>query len=104
MVGNGRAVACSALRTWVGVSAGWDENIKPTVPATSGDEKLVPTEMRKLSVQKASAATGVVVPVLPAARIGYRQGEPAVMLMQLPPGAAIVISAPRSENPTLVPA
>ena len=36
-------------------------------------------------------------------RIGYRQASPAPMLTQLPPGALIVISGPRSEKPTLVP-
>ena len=42
--GNGRAVACNWLRTWAGVSAGLADSISATVPATSGVEKLVPTE------------------------------------------------------------
>src|SRR2546425_11667207 len=46
---------------------------------------------------------GVVAPELDVVRIGYRQGEPDVMLTQLPPGALIAISGPRSEKPTLVP-
>ena len=102
MVGKARALACSCVRTCAGVSAGWAENISPAVAATKGDEKLVPTEALKLSVQP--EPDGPCSPLLVAARMGNRQGEPAVMLMQLPPGAAMVICVPRSEKPTLVPA
>ena len=42
-------------------------------------------------------------PALLVVRIGYRQGWPAVVLMQLPPGALIAIAGPRSEKPTLLP-
>ena len=50
VVGNGRAVACSSARTCAGVSAGCADSISATVPATSGAEKLVPTDVLKLSV------------------------------------------------------
>ena len=44
-VGNGREVPCRIARTCAGVSDGRAESIRATVPATSGDEKLVPTLM-----------------------------------------------------------
>ena len=72
-----------------------------TVPATSGAEKLVPSDALKLSVYV--ELTGAVVPVFVVVRIGYRHGEPAAVLTQLPPGALIATSGPRSEKPTLVP-
>ena len=43
------------------------------------------------------------VPELEVVRIGYRQGEPAVILTQFPPGALIAISDPTEAKPTLVP-
>jgi hypothetical protein len=49
-VGNGRAVDCSSPRTAVGVNPGCTERINAAVPATSGDEKLVPTDALKASV------------------------------------------------------
>ena len=48
-------------------------------------------------------ATGVVVPEFVVLTMGYRQGWPLPVLMQLPPGAAMVTSGPRLEKPTLVP-
>ena len=48
-------------------------------------------------------ATGAPVPVLVVVRIEYRQALFNAVLMQLPPGALIVISGPMSEKPTLVP-
>ena len=42
-------------------------------------------------------------PALLVVRIGYRQALPAEVLTQLPPGALMLISGPRSEKPTLVP-
>jgi hypothetical protein len=50
VVGNGRALACSLALTCAGVSDGFAESMRPTVPATSGDEKLVPSEVSKPSV------------------------------------------------------
>ncbi len=50
VVGNGRAVDCSLAFTCAGVSVGCTESISATVPATRGDEKLVPSEVSKLSV------------------------------------------------------
>jgi hypothetical protein len=44
VVGNGRAVACNSSLAWYGVSVGWADSISPTVPATSGTEKLVPSD------------------------------------------------------------
>ncbi len=44
VVGNGRALACNKSRAWYGVSVGCAESINPTVPATSGTEKLVPSD------------------------------------------------------------
>ena len=40
--GNARAVDWSRLCTCMGVSVGWADSIKATVPDTSGAEKLVP--------------------------------------------------------------
>ena len=65
-----------------------------------GLAKLVPTLMLLPSVQIDPAATGPRVPLLLVVRIGYRQGVPASTLTQLPAGAAIVTSGPRSEKPT----
>jgi len=101
LVGKGRAVACSMDLTMDGVSMGWADSIKATVPATKGAEKLVPTLALKESVWVED--TGPVVPVLLAASMGYRHGALAVVLTQLPPGALMVISGPKSEKPTLVP-
>ena len=50
VVGNGRAVDCSFALTCAGVSDGCTDSISATVPATSGAEKLVPSEVSKLSV------------------------------------------------------
>ena len=50
VVGNGRALACSFALTCAGVSDGCTDSISATVPATSGAEKLVPSEASKLSV------------------------------------------------------
>ena len=50
VVGNGRALDCSLALTCAGVSDGFAESISATVPATSGAEKLVPSEVSKLSV------------------------------------------------------
>src|SRR5258705_215476 len=49
-VGNGRAVACSRSRTMAGDSDGCADNMSAAVPATSGAEKLVPTDALKLSL------------------------------------------------------
>src|SRR5258705_10244110 len=49
-------------------------------------------------------AVAVVKPALDVVRIGYRHGERAVTLTQLPAGALTAIARPRSEKPTLVPA
>ena len=43
-VGNGRAVACSAVFTSAGVSAGLTASISATEPATMGVAKLVPRD------------------------------------------------------------
>ena len=101
-MGKARADERSAAVTCAGVKELRCETISAATAATRGDEKLVPTETSKLLVQL--EANGPCEPLLVAARIGYRQGEPAVMLMQLPPGAEMVISGPMSEKPTLVPA
>ncbi len=51
VVGKARAVACSSERTCAGVSDGLTESIRAAVPATSGAEKLVPSDgAPKLSV------------------------------------------------------
>ena len=50
LLGNGRALACRRAVTSAGSSAGCVESISAAAPATSGDEKLVPTEGLKLSV------------------------------------------------------
>ena len=50
LVGNARAVLCKVLLTCAGVSAGLTDSIKPAVPATSGAEKLVPSDNLKLSL------------------------------------------------------
>ena len=102
LVGNGRAVDCSIPNTWAGVRPGRCDQTSPATAATSGELKLVPTVMLKLSLQR--ELTGPWLPASVAARIGYRQGWPEKTLTQLPPGAAIAISGPRSLNPTLVPA
>ena len=101
VVGKGRAVDCSTVRTWAGVKLGWAENIKPTVAATKGELKLVPTVMSKPSDQP--DVVGPCKPLLVAAKMGYRQASPLPTLTQLPPGAAMLIWVPRSEKPTLVP-
>ena len=72
-VGNGRAVASSAAMTCAGVSVGCTETISATVPATSGAEKLVPTEAWKLSLN--TGAPGAVVPALLVVRIGTGTGR-----------------------------
>jgi hypothetical protein len=43
VAGKGRAVLLSAASTCAGVSVGLAEIISAAVPATSGDEKLVPS-------------------------------------------------------------
>ena len=43
-LGNVRALLLSKLITCAGVSAGLADSISPTVPATSGEEKLVPSD------------------------------------------------------------
>jgi hypothetical protein len=48
--GNGRAVACSSSLTCCGVIVGRAEIVRAATAATSGAEKLVPTETLKLSV------------------------------------------------------
>ena len=50
VVGNGRALDCSFALTCAGVSDGFAESMSAAVPATSGAEKLVPSEASKLSV------------------------------------------------------
>jgi PiT family inorganic phosphate transporter len=50
VVGNAREVPCRIVRTCAGVSEGRAESIRATVPATSGDEKLVPMVMLYASV------------------------------------------------------
>ena len=47
----GRAGPCFAAQRAPGLGPRWADTIKPTVPATRGELKLVPTMMRKLSVQ-----------------------------------------------------
>jgi hypothetical protein len=44
LLGNGRALACRALRICDGVSVGSTDSISAAVPATIGDEKLVPSD------------------------------------------------------------
>ena len=72
VVGNGRALDCSFAFTCAGVSDGFTESMSAAVPATSGAEKLVPSEASKLSVKLAPGgpATGVVVPLLLVVTIG----------------------------------
>ena len=48
--GNGRAVACSSCVTCCGVISGCTDRTSAATPATRGAEKLVPTEVLKLSV------------------------------------------------------
>ncbi len=43
------------------------------------------------------------VPEFDVVMIGYRHGSPSLIRTQLPPGALIAISGPRSEKPTLSP-
>ena len=50
VVGNGRALDISLAFTCAGVSDGCTESMRATVPETSGAEKLVPSEVSKLSV------------------------------------------------------
>ena len=50
VAGNARTEDCSAVRIWLIVSAGLTESIRPTVLATKGDEKLVPSDALKLSL------------------------------------------------------
>ena len=50
VVGNARALLRSSLRICAGVSDGLTESMSAAVPATSGDEKLVPSEVLKLSL------------------------------------------------------
>jgi hypothetical protein len=50
VVGNGRAVAFSSTATCPGFNAGCADSINAAVPATSGAEKLVPSDALKLSV------------------------------------------------------
>ena len=50
VVGNVRTEDCNAVRIWLIVSAGLTESIRPTVLATKGDEKLVPSDVLKLSL------------------------------------------------------
>jgi sugar phosphate permease len=57
-----------------------------------------------LTALLANAPVAVVLPESLVVRIGNRQGEPDVVLTQLPAGAATAISKPRSEKPTLSPA
>ena len=97
---------CSLARTCAGVSVGCTDSISAAVPATSGAEKLVPSDACRscrCRSRRAAPATGVVVPVLVVVRSGYRQALLGAVLTQLPPGALIAISGPRSEKPTLVP-
>src|SRR5215470_5818701 len=101
VVGNGRAVRWSRSFTCAGVKARSRDRARAATPATSGVAKLVPTEMLKLSLYVESA--GTVVPELVVVRIGYRHGELAAVLTQLPPGALMATSAPSEEKPTLVP-
>jgi hypothetical protein len=50
VVGNAFDVACSTWRSRGGVSDGWTESMSAATPETSGAEKLVPSEVLKLSV------------------------------------------------------
>jgi len=63
----------SALITWAGVSDAFADSINAAVPATSGDEKLVPSEASLpplVYLAPAAPDTGVVAPVLLVVRIG----------------------------------
>ena len=103
VVGNGRAVSLSVAMISLAVICGRADIMRATVPETRGAEKLVPTLGLKASVQIEPPAAGPRVPLLDVAMMGYRQGDPAAVLTQLPPGALMVISGPRSEKPTLLP-
>lgn len=66
--GKGRAVAWSSCFTCGGVSRGSTDRASATTPATRGAEKLVPTEVLKLSVYV--ERTGPISPSSVAVRIG----------------------------------
>src|SRR5262245_26325178 len=99
--GNGRAVAWSNSLTCDGVRVRCRERARAATPATSGVEKLVPTDVLKLSLYV--ERTGTVVPESVVVRMGYRHGESLDVLTQLPPGALIATSGPIEEKPTFVP-
>ena len=61
LVGKARALVRSALVTWAGLRSGLAESINATVPATSGDEKLVPTAASEPPVVYREA-TGLLTP------------------------------------------
>ena len=60
-LGASRTPVRSALVTWAGLRSGLAESINATVPATSGDEKLVPTAASEPPVVYREA-TGLLTP------------------------------------------
>ena len=94
VLGKLRAVPFNAARACAGVSVRFAENINATVPATSGDEKLVPSEAR-VSPSVKMLAPGPCVPLLLVVSSGNRQVP--FWLTQLPAGALSAICGPRSE-------